>query len=344
MIKNYIEAFITGIVELIKYEYKYLMCLFLILMICFIPVNYYIIVGGGISDISSRVEVVNGYKSKGSLNISYVSELSGSAATYALSYILPGAKRVSIEDYKYTDTESEEDINFRNTFDLEQANSIATVVAYEKANKDITITGEHTYVIAVSPSTKDCTLKVGDEVLEINGTKIDNKKYSDYLNSLDLSAGDKVKFKIIRNGKEQEVETPLYNLDGRLVVGILMDYIKDFKTNPKVNIKFNDRESGPSGGLMTTLSIYNQLVKKDITKGLKIAGTGTIDYDGNIGPIGEIEYKLMGAVKGGADVFIAPTGKNYKAAVKEAKKEHYKIKIIEAVNFDDVLKKIDNLK
>ena len=39
--------------------------------------------------------------------------------------------------------------------------------------------------------------------------------------------------------------------------------IYDYDTNPKIELKFKQSESGPSGGLMLTLAIYNNLTKKD---------------------------------------------------------------------------------
>ncbi|MCK7486123.1 MAG: hypothetical protein MZU97_11690 [Bacillus subtilis] len=63
---------------------------------------------------------------------------------------------------------------------------------------------------------------------------------------------------------------------------------------------------GPSGGLLSTLYVYNQLVTEDITRGLKIAGTGTINYDGAAGYIGGVKQKILTAYFAGVDVFFIP--------------------------------------
>ena len=89
-----------------------------------------------------------------------------------------------------------------------------------------------------------------------------------------------------------------------------------------------------------SLEIYSQLIKKDLTKGRKIVGTGTINKDGTCGEIDGVKYKLKGAVKNSADIFIVPTGKNYEEAVKGKKKHNYKIKIIEAKTFSQVVKEL----
>ena len=108
-------------------------------------------------------------------------------------------------------------------------------------------------------------------------------------------------------------------------------------TTPKIEIDYKASESGPSGGLMLALSIYNSLVKEDITKGRVIVGTGCIDEDGSVGSIGGVEYKLKGAVKNGADIFLVPNGENYEEAIKLKKDNDYKIKIKGISTFDEAL-------
>lgn len=63
---------------------------------------------------------------------------------------------------------------------------------------------------------------------------------------------------------------------------------------------------GPSGGLLQSLHIYAQLLEYDITHGLKIAGTGTISYDGSVGYIGGVKQKVITAYYSNVDVFFIP--------------------------------------
>ena len=131
---------------------------------------------------------------------------------------------------------------------------------------------------------------------------------------------------------------------GVKLIGVILQVVKEYETDPKVDITFNKSESGPSGGLITTLEIYNQLTKKDLTKGNEIAGTGTIETDGTIGQIGGIKYKVLGAEHGKAKYFLAPSGQNYKEAVKYKKEKKLKIKIIEVKNIKDAINKLEGLK
>ena len=63
---------------------------------------------------------------------------------------------------------------------------------------------------------------------------------------------------------------------------------------------------GPSAGLMWALGLYDLLTPGDMTAGETIAGTGTIDTRGRVGPIGGIEDKVIGAERAGAAVFLVP--------------------------------------
>ena len=64
---------------------------------------------------------------------------------------------------------------------------------------------------------------------------------------------------------------------------------------------------GPSAGMMYALGTIDKLTEDDLTGGLTIAGTGTIDADGKVGAIGGIELKMKGALRDGATWFLAPS-------------------------------------
>jgi Lon-like protease len=63
---------------------------------------------------------------------------------------------------------------------------------------------------------------------------------------------------------------------------------------------------GPSAGLMWAVGLYELLTPGDLTNGRTIAGTGTLDASGDVGPIGGISDKIIAAERLGADVFLAP--------------------------------------
>lgn len=87
---------------------------------------------------------------------------------------------------------------------------------------------------------------------------------------------------------------------------------------------------------MTTLYIYNSLIDEDLTKGKIVAGTGSIDINGNIGEIGGVKYKLIGAVKEKADIFFVPY-ENYEEAIRVKKENNYDIDIILVNKLEDAV-------
>ena len=338
-----IKKTINYIIEFIKEEYKFIIFMLLLLILLNYPVNYYITAGGGISDVSSRIEVKDKYKSKGNFNLSYVTELKGTLFSYALSYIIPTWERLSADNYKYTEEESIEDIEFRSDLDLKTANGTATYWAYTLANKHLQETSSKVYVILIDNKEFKTDLKVQDEILSIDGkTYKTTKEYKEYLQT--KNTNDKVEVKVLRDNKEKVITSNIYDYKGTKLLGIGLQTVKEYKTTPKVDIKFKRSESGPSGGLITTLEIYNQLIKKDLTKGHIIAGTGTIEEDGTVGQIGGVEYKILGAEKGNAEYFLVPAGQNYKDAKKYKEKNNLKIKLIKVKSIQDAIEKLEDLK
>ncbi|MBR2711298.1 MAG: PDZ domain-containing protein [Bacilli bacterium] len=328
--------------DIVKENWLYILFMTVFLFASFYPVNYFIIIGGGISNIGNRVEVKDAYEEKGSLNISYVTELDGTLLTYGLSYIIPGWETQEISKYTYTSNESLKEIEFRDNLDLDVSSSNAIYYAYTLAGKPVELKSTKYYVY-VTFEGYDTNLQVGDQILEVNGVKIsEDLKFKDEINKANI--GDNIKIKIIRDNKEEEIETPVYKSekDDSKIIGIYLQVLNEYKTDPKVNIEFAKDEAGPSGGLITALSIYNKLTKKDITKGLTVAGTGTMEADGSIGQIGGIEYKLKGASKK-ADIFLVPEGENYEEAKTIKQKKKYKIKIIPVSSLEDAIEKLNKI-
>jgi PDZ domain-containing protein len=122
--------------------------------------------------------------------------------------------------------------------------------------------------------------------------------------------GDRVDLTVRRSGADRTVTvatrkgeaTP----DGRPMLGVAL-VERDQKPPFPVTIALND-VGGPSAGLMFALGIYDRLTEGDLTGGKVIAGTGTIDDDGIVGPIGGIQQKLYGARQHGARFFLTPDG------------------------------------
>ena len=257
--------------EFMKEYYRTIIFLIICYFIFTFPLPYYIYAGGGTININDRVVIKNESKSKGSLNFAYVKELEGNVASFILGNIIPFYDIEKEEDVVLNEDETNEDVMFRNKIYLENANQTAIMLAYKKAGKKIDIKNEHYYIIYIEEKEED-GLRVGDELLKVKGKDIETlNDFTDIIKASEV--GEKVEVTVKREDKEEELITTVKDIDGEKMAGMSISTIYDFKTNPKVELNFKSTESGPSGGLMLTLAIYDKLIKDDLTNGLTMVGT-----------------------------------------------------------------------
>lgn len=146
----------------------------------------------------------------------------------------------------------------------------------------------------------------GDKLISVDGepTK-DTEKLAELLGG--KSIGDQVTVELERKGKNVNEEVPLVSIKDsktgteRPGLGVMIATMQKVQpVNSQHTIHFEDtRIGGPSAGLIFTLEIYNQLTPGDLSKGYRIAGTGTIDKEGNVGPSGELNirsWRLTGSM------------------------------------------------
>lgn len=333
MIKNLYEE----IKKTIKKDYKMFIAFVVIFVLCIIELPFYIEAPGGVIKVDDRIKINDSYKSTGSFNLAYVSEIKATVPTLLYSLVNKDWDVLKKEDVIY-DNETMSEASYRDKLLLEEAKNNAIIVAYTKAGKKIEISNEHLFIIYVDEDS-DTDLKIGDEILEVDNIKITSKKQLDDI-MVTKNVNDKVVIKIKRNGKEIECYGKIKEVGDKKLIGLLLSKTSDLKTDPEIELEFKKSESGPSGGLVLALSIYNNLVSEDITKGRKIVGTGTIDVNGNVGSIGGVEYKIKGAVKENADIFLIPAGENYEEAKKIIEENNYKINLIPVTTFDEALEKL----
>ncbi|MGH2442421.1 MAG: YlbL family protein [Chloroflexota bacterium] len=164
------------------------------------------------------------------------------------------------------------------------------------------------FVIAGLPAHH--VLRAGDVVLAVNGHRTKrSSQVAPYVKS--LRPGETVHLRIIRNGKERSVSVksvpstngqPAKN-GKKALIGIEMQDQIVFPVKINVN---PGNIGGPSGGLMFSLGIIQRLVPRDIARGCRVAGTGTIDFAGNVGVIGGAAQKVVAAENAGAQYFLVP--------------------------------------
>lgn len=304
------------------------------------PLPYYILVSGGTIDVSDRVTIEGEYDQEGSFNLAYVNELKGTFPTVILSYVMPSWTLYEEADFGIDETENTSDIGARDSLSLIESQQNSVKVAYEAAGKEFNINDTNYYIYYIYDFVKEySSLKVGDKLISYDGITLnDVSKYREYVQSKNVD--DEIEIEYVHDGKNKTTTLKVYEKDETKYTGIMVYTIYDYTTDPNIEFSFRDSEGGSSGGLTLALAIYNKLTKEDITNGLKIVGTGTIETDGTVGAIGGVEYKLKGAVKAKADIFIVPSGDNYETAQKLKEENDYDIKLIEATTFEETLERL----
>lgn len=315
----------------IKENYRFLISVILIITFFNIDTGYSIYKPGGVINMDKRI--TSEYKSEGSFNMAYVGYMKGKLPFYLIGKINPSWELVKNTSLKETN-ETIEDANTRDHLDYLSASKNAKIVAYKYSNTPYTINETHFYINYITEESKS-DLKVGDELISYDDIKITSTDdFKNYIST--KNENDKIKITYKREEKERTTELTLYKEENSLYAGLVIISEKDIISDTNIDIKTKDSESGPSGGLIMALSIYDALTKEDITYGMKIVGTGTIDEEGNVGKIGSVTYKLASAVKAKADIFLCPAD-NLEEALTYAKEKKYKITIKGVSTFEEAL-------
>ena len=318
-------------------EKKYLIYIvlyaFLFFCVLYKP-NYMITKPGGIDNVKKSYTIDNENKIDGSINITYVSSIKPNLIYYWYAK-LRHYEITKINDYAPNGLDNEEKVDT-----LLYISSVNNAIynAYKYAGKDIEIKNEKVYVDY--NINEDSDLKDGDLLLEINDKKINS--YDEISSMLNEINDDYVKVKYERDNKIKTTKVKLIKTPIRNYLGVKIIDIFDYETNPHIDFRIKDDVAGPSGGAMMTLSIYASLLDNDITYGLKIAGSGTIDREGNIGPIGGIDYKIKSALKSHVDVFFVPKYFNY-AEVLDLDIDLKDMQVIPVESFEDIIEYLENL-
>lgn len=321
-----------------KENYKGLIILLFIYVLFNFNIGVSIYTPGGLINMGDRIESTDKiYKSDGSINMTYVSLVKGTIPTYLIAKIIPTWDIVDTDDITY-DGDLEETIKIDRYY-LEESISNAYMVAYNEANIEYEIKDTNNYITYIYEKS-NTDLKLFDKIIKYDNIKFQTfNEMQDYI--ANKNVGDKIDFIVERNGKKINCYAKLIELDSKAKIGVGSAIINEYTSDVNIDVKSKKSESGASGGLMTTLAIYNALTKYDITKGKTIAGTGTIDSEGNVGIIGGVKYKLSGAVKNNADIMLVPK-ENYEEALNYKKEQKFDIELISISTFKEAIDFLKN--
>ncbi len=321
----------------IKEIYPSLIAAVIVILLFVIQLPYKVYTPGGMVDLSKRIKIDNKYESEGSLGMAYVSVINGNIPYLLMSYIIP--------NWDIYPDEAISDEDFETTFKIDKLamqESIdnATINAYKLAKKPVEVTGQDIHITYIDKDAKT-DVALFDILLKIDGQEIKNfDQMRDLIN--DHKVGDKLSLEVKRGDEILSKEAEIYNTEDGPKIGLAITPTYQYDEDPKIEFLAKESESGPSGGLMMSLAIYNSLVPEDITKGKKIIGTGTIDLEGNVGEIGGVKYKLLGAANKKCEVFLVPKG-NYEEAQKVKEEKNLNINIISVSTLDEAITELRKL-
>jgi PDZ domain-containing protein len=118
--------------------------------------------------------------------------------------------------------------------------------------------------------------------------------------------GQRLRLEVVRGGAKRQVEVTVGLIGGRSALGVQVRTLEEPGPLP-VRIRIEPGNiNGASAGLIFALEILDQLTPGDLARGHRVAGTGTIEADGTVGPVAGVDMKVRAAEAAGAAWFLCP--------------------------------------
>jgi PDZ domain-containing protein len=201
--------------------------------------------------------------------------------------------------------QSSEDVHQQGANEMAQSQTNAIIAAMTELGYKAT--GSAVVVESVTAGLPAASIVEADDViLSANGKQI--TKPQQLIDAVQaVPPGTQVSLVVDRAGVQHTFDIrTAKGPDGKSRLGIAISSRPIFNG---INITIGldpDVIGGPSAGAALALGIIDKLTPGGLTGGRTIAGTGTIDKHGEVGPIGGIQQKVAAAVSAGATVFFAP--------------------------------------
>lgn len=248
----------------------------------------------------------------GELRLTTVSVRTDPSLVEAIRAWFSDEQAVVPEEMIYPPGQTREQVEEQNTAQFSQSQSAAEAAAMRYLGYPARVS----IAEVVDGGAADGNLEVGDIITAVDGEEVAVPSDLGELVTAE-PVGATLTVAYLRDGEPGEVElTTRPDADDPDVprIGVAAATIVDHPY--ELDIQLEDI-GGPSAGLMFALGIIDKVEPEDLTGGEVVAGTGTIDAEGNVGPIGGLPQKLVGAREAGATVFLVPSG-NCPEAVENA--------------------------
>lgn len=242
--------------------------------------------------------------------------------------------RVVPEEEVFGENTSDQEIEQMNEAMMQgsQKNSIAVAIRSTGAS----VPQQHLVGQIMKGAPADGELKTEDVITSVDGTKV--SRVADVVDGIsDREVGDTVRLGVTRDGRPRTVTLTTEDIgEDRAGIGIGVEPRYDYPYEVTIDA---GEVGGPSAGMMFALAVHDRLTPGAMTKGKSIAGTGTINDSGEVGSIGGIQQKLVGARSAGARWFLAPEGNcsEVKGHVPDG------LKVVSVDTFDDATTAVESI-
>lgn len=208
-------------------------------------------------------------------------------------------------EYIFPLGETEEESDERSALAMQSSHETATAAALDELGIDYE--SFVTVQLVGEDGPADGALELDDEILAINGVEVSNDAEL-RAEIADAGVGTELELRIRRGAAEQTVTLTTEARsasDASPIIGIVPGVRFEFPFEVDIHLQ---RVGGSSAGMMFALGIYDTLTPGSLTGGQHIAGTGTVDADGQVGVIGGVRQKMFGARDAGAAWFLVAQG------------------------------------
>jgi len=246
------------------------------------------------------------YDSTGQLRLTTVSSTGGpgypSSVLGVLAGWLSGSRTVLPAESVFPQDATQEQLDRQTEAQMVSSQENATVAALEELGYTVPVT--LTVHMAVPGSGAEGVVEPGDVLVAFDGVPLTS--YGQLIDLLDATEpGTTVTLGVLRAGEATDLDVVTGAREGE--DGSQLGVYIDPAFEPPVDVSIQiDRIGGSSAGTMFALGIIDKLTPEDEADGQVIAGTGTMDLNGAVGPIGGIRQKMAGALRDGASWFLAP--------------------------------------
>jgi len=308
----------------------------------FLPSNSYLILPDGAKPLAAKVKVEGEKPPNDDGGIFYVDVIVRKASLLEelISPLRPdGAELVPAHAIVPPGSNFEERRR-QNLRQMDRSQEVAAAVALREQGLDVRADPEGALVVAVAGDAPAAgKLQPTDVIVGVDGEPV--KTPGDLRRLIGAKKpGTVVQLRIraggaLRNERVKTIESP--DEAGRAIVGIQVEQFARIELPLDVEIDLGG-VGGPSAGLAFALDVLEEL-GRDVDRGYKVAVTGEIELDGDVGPIGGIKQKTLGARDAGVDVFLVPAGDN----AEEAKRNANGLRIIAVESFQQALRELATL-